>query len=76
MVLDRTLTGEPVSTLMLDRVRTVALRFMDGNHTWHEQWPPLGSSDPNVARSRPIAVEFTLELEDWGKIVRLVEVAG
>ena len=25
---------------------------------------------------RPIAVEVTLELEDWGKIVRLVEVSG
>lgn len=76
VVLDRTLTGEPVSAKMLDRVRSVSLRFLDQNQSWHEQWPPLGSSDPNLARSRPIAVEFTIELEDWGKIVRLVEVAG
>ena len=76
VVLDRTLAGEPVSTLMLDRVRSVALRFMDANQTWHEQWPPLGYSAPDLPRLRPIAVEVTLELEDWGKIVRLVEVSG
>ncbi len=76
VVLDRTLTAEPVSTVMLDRVRAVGMRFMDGNQTWHEQWPPLGSSDPELPRTRPIAVEITLELEDWGKIVRLIEVAG
>lgn len=76
VVLDRTLAGEPVSTVMLDRVRSVGLRFMDGNQTWHEQWPPPGYSAPDLGRVRPIAVEVTLELEDWGKITRLVEVAG
>jgi general secretion pathway protein J len=76
LVLDRTLTEEPVSTVMLDRVRSVALRFMDGNQTWHEQWPPLGYSASDARRVRPVAVEITLELEDWGKIVRLVEVSG
>ena len=24
----------------------------------------------------PVAVEVTLELEDWGRLVRLIEVAG
>jgi general secretion pathway protein J len=76
VVLDRTLSGEPVSAMMLDRVRSVGLRFMDANQTWHEQWPPLGYSAPDLQRLRPIAVEVTLELEDWGKIVRLVEVSG
>jgi hypothetical protein len=35
------------------------------------QWPPLGSTN---LRSRPFAVEITLELEDWGHIVRVIEV--
>jgi general secretion pathway protein J len=61
---------------MLDRVTSVGLRFMDANRTWHEQWPPLGYSAPDAPRARPIAVEITLELEDWGKLVRLVEVSG
>lgn len=75
-VLDRTLTGEPQSAVLLDRVTRVGLRFMDGNRTWHEQWPPLGYSAPDATRLRPIAVEITLELEDWGEIMRLVEVSG
>lgn len=75
-VLDRTLTGEPVSTVLVDKVERVAFRFMDTNGRWHEQWPPLGYSAPDAQRVRPIAVEITIELEDWGEIVRLVEVAG
>jgi general secretion pathway protein J len=76
VVLDRTMTNEPQSVLLLDRVRSVSLRFMDGNRTWHEQWPPLGYSAPDLPRLRPIAVEIKLDLEDWGEITRLVEVAG
>lgn len=75
-VLDRTLAGEPVSRVLVDRVERVAFRFMDNNGRWHEQWPPLGYSAPDAQRVRPIAVEITLELEDWGEIKRLVEVAG
>jgi len=74
--LDRTQTDEPTDAVLLDRVRSVSLRFMDQNQSWHEQWPPLGYSGPDATRLRPIAVEFTLDLEDWGKVVRLVEVSG
>jgi len=74
--LDRTLTTEPTSAVLLDRVRTASFRFMDQNQTWHDQWPPLGYSGPDAVRLRPIAVEVTLELEDWGKLVRLLEVSG
>lgn len=76
VVLDRTLTGEPVSTVMLDRVNSVRLRFLDPSQSWHDQWPPAGYSAPDLGRVRPLAVEITLELEDWGEIVRLVEVPG
>lgn len=75
-VLDRTLALEPVSTVLIDHVEEVRLRFMDNNGRWHEQWPPLGYSAPDAQRLRPIAVEITLELEDWGEITRLVEVPG
>lgn len=75
-VLDRPLSAPPVSVVLLDKVDSVKLRFMDSNRRWHEQWPPLGYSGPDQMRLRPIAVEITLELEDWGEIKRLVEVAG
>ncbi|HEV8330086.1 MAG TPA: type II secretion system minor pseudopilin GspJ [Steroidobacteraceae bacterium] len=74
--LDRTMSAEPTSAVLLDQVRAVSFRFMDQNQSWHEQWPPLGYSGPDALRLRPIAVEITLDLEDWGKIVRLVEVSG
>jgi len=76
-VLDRTLAAEPVTTTLVDRVKSVHLRFMDAARAWHDEWPPLGgTAGPDSARQRPIAVEITLELEDWGLIMRLVEVAG
>jgi general secretion pathway protein J len=76
VMLDRTLSVEPVSTVLLDDVNEVSFRFLDQNRNWHTQWPPVGYSAPDLARVRPIAVEITLDLEDWGKLVRLVEVSG
>jgi general secretion pathway protein J len=75
-VLDRTMSGEPASAVVLNNVERATFRFLDNNRRWHEQWPPIGYSAPDVLRVRPIAVEITLELEDWGEIKRLVEVAG
>lgn len=83
-MLDRTLTAQPQSTVMLDKVRSVKLRFMDNNRNWQEQWPPANGSlvvgVPNGSVDslglRPIAVEITLDLQDWGVITRLVEVSG
>lgn len=75
-VLDRTMAGEPASAVLIDKVERASLRFLDSNRRWHEQWPPLGYSAPDVLRLRPVAVEVTLELEDWGEIKRLIEVSG
>lgn len=47
-----------------------------GNITWSPIWPPLNNAGQNNMRYRPLAVEITLETEDWGKIVRYVEIAG
>lgn len=76
LALDRTMDSEPESVVLLERVKRVEMRFMDSNRAWHEQWPPLGYSAPDAPRLRPIAVEVTLELEDWGEIKRLMEVSG
>jgi len=47
-----------------------------GNITWSPIWPPINNAGQNNLRYRPLAVEITLETEDWGKIVRYVEIAG
>jgi len=75
-VLDRTLATEPTSLPLLDKVKAVSLRYMDPSRSWREAWPGSGAAGPQAQRSRPLAVEVTLELEDWGTIVRLIEVAG
>jgi general secretion pathway protein J len=42
---------------------------------WSPIWPPINNAGQNMLRYRPVAVEITLETEDWGKIVRYVEIA-
>jgi general secretion pathway protein J len=79
LVLDRTLSSEPVIVELLDNVRNARVRFMDANRAWQERWPPPTLSGPvgNVpVAERPLAVEVTLELEDWGALTRLIEVPG
>jgi len=75
-VLDRTLSTEPQTVQLLDKVTSAKLRYMDPGRIWRDTWPDSGGAGPQAQRSRPIAVEVTLELEDWGSIVRLIEVAG
>jgi len=75
-VLDRTPTDEPISVVLLDQVKSISLRFMGADRDWKDQWPPLGYSAPDARATRPLAVEITLELDDWGEIVRVVEVSG
>ena len=79
VMLDRTLSTEPVRAVLLDRVKAINLRFMTNARRFTDQWPAAGGGNaagPNAAGALPIAVEITLELEDWGTITRLVEVAG
>ena len=72
-VLDGTEASLPVRRDLLTHVKSISFRFMNDARQWVDQWPALGSSS---LRSRPFAVEITLELEDWGHIVRVVEVAS
>lgn len=75
MVLDRTLSNEPVSVVLLDGIESIQFRFVQANGEFTDQWPPLAQSGPTNLRMRPRAVEITLRLADEGEIVRLVEVA-
>jgi general secretion pathway protein J len=74
--LDRTLVVEPVKLQMLEGVRSVSFRFLTRNRDWVDRWPALESAGRRDERSRPAAIELIIELEDWGEIRRLVEVAG
>jgi general secretion pathway protein J len=68
---DHTLAEEPIEREILSGVREFRLRFYSARG-WSDDWPPgLGEQDPALL---PIALEFVIELEDWGEIRRLIEV--
>lgn len=57
--------------IMLEEVDDADVRFLDGNGDWQERWPGLGETD--TVDTLPRAVEVSLDLADWGRIVRLFE---
>jgi len=75
-VMDRTLATPPVRTELLDGVENVEVRFLDTGGEWHLDWPPLNRRGPQSLTVRPRAVEFAIELEDFGRVFRLVETSG
>lgn len=78
-VLDPTLSDQPVRRNLLQHLRSVRIRYLDFNHQWLTQWPPLspgGTVTDTALRTRPLAVEITLDTRNWGRIVRIFEVAG
>lgn len=79
-VLDALLSTQPIKKDLLTGVRSVTFKYMDVSRQMKDAWPPLttaatapGQQNPAV-RMRPIAVEVTLETDDFGKIRRLFEV--
>jgi general secretion pathway protein J len=73
LVLDPTQTSKTVKRDLLTHLKSVSFRFYS-QAGWETQWPR--SALPEDLPSRPLAVEVTLETEDWGKIVRLIELPG
>lgn len=79
-VLDPTLSSTTAKRDLLTKVKSLTFEYLDLTHTWQPQWPPatvVGAQalESNL-RIRPIAVRVTIDTEDFGKIVRIFEVAG
>lgn len=75
-VMDRTLSTLPMRTDLLGGVNNIELRFLDNAGEWHKNWPPITTTIPESWVIRPRAVEFSIELEDFGNLWRLIEVGG
>ena len=79
-VLDAQTEPQPVQRALLDGVEGFTVRYMNDGRQWQETWPPqqpgARNDDLRFLRWRPVAVEVTLQLTDWGTIRRLIEVAG
>jgi general secretion pathway protein J len=74
--LDTVQGTNPVVQDLLSGVKTIQFRYLDTNQTWQNAWPPPTSQPPDSLKTRPVAVEVTIEFKDWGLIRRLIEVAG
>lgn len=79
-VLDPTLASTTVKRDLLEHVKAFSIRYMNVNRQWQDQWPPAtvagAIAQETILRERPIAVEITLDTEDWGTITRVIEIAG
>ena len=80
--LDRVQGMEPYEDVLLEDVKLAELRYLDDSGEWHDQWPPLNATaataapdDPGATNS-PRAIEFKLELDDWGELTRIYMVSG
>jgi general secretion pathway protein J len=74
--LDTVQGGKPVVQDVFSKVKTIQFRYLDSNQAWQNQWPPPSLGQPDSLWTRPIAVEITIEFKDWGRVRRLIEVAG
>ena len=79
---DPALNAEPVQRVLLTRVKSVEVRVLDpASRTWRKDGPPnqpTGTIGPlqidETLLPRPLAIEFTLVLDDWGRVQRLFEI--
>lgn len=71
-VLDRTPASVPQLRDLLPGVVRVQFRYFDGSQ-WREQWPPSVTAQPSLHRM-PKAVEFAIDTDDFGRILRWVDV--
>lgn len=80
--LDPALNTEPRERVIFTKVKSVEIRFLDPvNRIWRKEWPAIAGSGPPTPltidlmyRPRPLAIELTIEFEDWGRIVRTFEI--
>ncbi len=79
--LDPALNSELRPRVLFTRVKAVELRFLDPqSRQWSNQWPvaaptgPVTPANVNLLTNRPLAIEFTVVFEDWGRVLRLFEI--
>lgn len=79
-VLDPTLSSTTARRDLLTKVKSVTIQYLDLTRNWQPQWPPatVGGAQAleSSLRIRPIAVQVTIDTEDFGQLVRIFEVAG
>src|SRR5262245_54484440 len=79
---DAALNSEPRQRIVLTRVKSVEVRFLDPTtRSWRNEWPARVAAGPispltvdDFLLTRPLAIELTLVLEDRGRVQRIFEI--
>ena len=74
--LDRTQEMQPYDSVLLEDVENASIRFLDVANEWHNTWPPLDLGAAGDDTANLAAVEVTLELQDWGELVRIFRISS
>jgi len=76
--LDRGPGNEPYVEVLIDGVSAVDMRFMSQDRQWAGYWPPDASNNAENqdAVLMPRAIEVSVDVNGWGRIVRLFRVPG
>jgi general secretion pathway protein J len=75
-VADRTLATPPQRTELLTGVTNLEVRFRAQSGEWFSEWPPAQLAGSMRYVSAPRAIEFAVELDDFGRVWRLVETSN
>ncbi len=80
--LDNISSTESVKTILLDKVNSISIRYLDrSNGEWNENWPPSSSEnrvqstsnqEEQILINLPIAVELTIDLENVGELISII----
>ncbi|MDP9084302.1 MAG: type II secretion system minor pseudopilin GspJ [Pseudomonadota bacterium] len=73
--LDTVSGNKPVVQDLFTGVKAIQFRYLDSNQSWQSAWS-VQSASADSGWTRPVAVEITIEFNDWGRVRRLIEVAG
>jgi general secretion pathway protein J len=79
---DPALNTEPRQRVLLTQVRAIEVRFLDPTtRQWRNEWPAATATGPvtlanipQLLQTRPLAIEFSVVFEDWGRVQRLFEI--
>jgi len=76
--LDRAPGSEPYSEVLINGVSAVDVRFLGQDRQWLGYWPPESGTgtQPPGAVLMPRAIEISVDVDGWGRIVRLFRVPG
>lgn len=72
-VLDRAPNSTPATTVLLDDVDALRVRYLGTDGVWRDNWPPTDMTPDVQAELLPRAVEFRIGTADTGELRRVVE---